>query len=169
MAGGFENEVVCLRGKGNLRGKRQDPWRRANDRDQRSDADLAELAWMHSFLRIIQPGLGGPRWQVREFRAEKSHPKAPGGNTGAGSAAGSKRLAIVHADRRSVGKLTACGTRRVRRGAKCQCSGKESVASSQPPSFSQDRKVRRRTIIDHVFSSKRPAGSFLSAGLFVYP
>jgi hypothetical protein len=38
----------------------------------------------------------------------------------AGSAAGPERLAIVHADRRSVGKLTASETRRVMLGAKCQ-------------------------------------------------
>jgi len=38
----------------------------------------------------------------------------------AGSAAGPEWLAIVHADQRSVGKLTASGTRRVKLGAKCQ-------------------------------------------------
>jgi alcohol dehydrogenase class IV len=55
-----------------------------------------------------------------ENRAEKSHPNVHGGDTEAGSAAESKRLAIVHADQHSVGKLTANDTRRVKLGAKCQ-------------------------------------------------
>jgi hypothetical protein len=35
MTGGVENGVVRLRIEGNLRGKRQDPWRKANDRGRK--------------------------------------------------------------------------------------------------------------------------------------
>ena len=84
----------------------------------------------------------------------------------AGSAAGPKWIASVHANQRSVGKLTASDTRRVKLGAKCQWSGKENVASSQTPSFSGPRG-RGKDIIDQHVSSKRPA-DIMSAGLFVY-
>jgi hypothetical protein len=50
---------------------------------ERRGADLAEI-WT-GYVRISEvsgPGSGGARRQVREFRAEKPHPKAEGGNTG---------------------------------------------------------------------------------------
>jgi hypothetical protein len=62
----------------------------------------------------------------------------------AGSAAEPQGIAIVHADQRSVGKLTAGNTRRVEPCAKCQCQGKENVASSHSPPFFRGRKVREK-------------------------
>jgi hypothetical protein len=49
---------------------------------ERRDADLA-VKWT-GYVRISEvsgPGSEGARRQVREVRAEKSHPKAGGGNT----------------------------------------------------------------------------------------
>ncbi len=77
--------------------------------------------------------LQGDQRPGQEVSSDKLTVRAPS----TGSAAGPERDAIVHADQRSVGKLTASNARRVKLGAKCQCSGKESVASSQAPSFGQ--------------------------------
>lgn len=68
--------------KGNLRDKRLDPWRKANGPVARRGADLAELAKMHSFSEASEPGPGGAHRQMCETRAEKSHPKVTGGDTG---------------------------------------------------------------------------------------
>jgi hypothetical protein len=45
--GGLENEAVRLRAKRNSRGKRQDPWRKANGRNRNCGADLAESDRTH--------------------------------------------------------------------------------------------------------------------------
>ena len=104
---------------------------------ERRGADLA-VKWngYDKISEVSGPGSGGACRQVREVRAEKPHPigrrwkhrrQAPLREP--------KCPANVHAGERSVGKLAANITRRVKTGAKCQSSGKESVANSHTPPF----------------------------------
>jgi hypothetical protein len=59
MTGGVENGVVRLRQEDNLRGKRQDPWRKANDRG-REDAMPTLRKWTgDTELRCVLTGSGG--------------------------------------------------------------------------------------------------------------
>jgi hypothetical protein len=102
---------------------------------ERHDADLAETRT--GCVRISEvsgPGSEGACRQVREVRAEKPHPKAGGGNTKGRLRCESRNVLLAFMQgERSVGKLAANITRRVKTGAKCQSSGKESVANSHTP------------------------------------
>ena len=72
-------------------------------------------------LRCIRTGFGGSAPAgVRKTELRSLTRTSTVATPRAGSAAESKRIAIVHADQRSVGKLTANDTRRVELGAKCQ-------------------------------------------------
>lgn len=144
-----------------------------------ADADLVQMAGEVLILRVHpKPGpvdvrLQGDQRPGQEVSPDKLTVRAPS----VGSAAGPERDAIVHADRRSVGKLTASNTRRVKLGAKCQCSGKESVASSQAPSFGQAsarlkgltkdriRRIGPRTIVGGPF---HVLGPVWLPGLIIY-
>jgi hypothetical protein len=115
---------ACRR-KRNLRGKRQDPWRGANDRvRKRAVPTLRTTVGLQNLLQMradpVWPRCAG---RCTEDRAQKPHPTSHqcGRNPAvAGSAAGPERFATVRAGRRSVGKLTAGDTRRVKPSAKCQ-------------------------------------------------
>ena len=80
------NEMKC-----NLRAKRQDPWRKANDR--RTRVAMPTLRKRTGYVRISEvsgPGSEGVHRQVCEVRAEKPHPKAESGNTGGRSRCGAE-------------------------------------------------------------------------------
>ena len=102
-----------------------------------ADADLVQMAGEVLILRAHpKPGSADVRLQGGQRPGQEVSPdKLTVLALSTGSAAGPERNAIVHADQRSVGKLTASNTRRVKLGAKCQCSGKESVASSHTSPF----------------------------------
>jgi len=116
---------ACRR-KRNLRGKRQDPWRGANDRTcKRTVPTPRTRAGLRKTLQTqadpVRPRHAG---RCAEDLAKKphptSHPRAGTNPVVAGSAAGPERFADVRADRRSVGELAAGDTRRVKPSAKCQ-------------------------------------------------
>jgi len=55
------------------------------------------MAKMHSVSEASEPGPGEARWQVRGFRAEKSHPNAKVVTPGPAPLRGRRWLAYVHA------------------------------------------------------------------------
>lgn len=108
--------------KGNLRGKRQDPWRRANDRHQKVRCRPCGL-WSGCHQSQRHPN------RVRNEhtgRCGRSGLRSLTQHAGGGDTAGRLRCGAEHGlqssmqDQRSVGKLTASDTRRVKLGAKCQ-------------------------------------------------
>ena len=86
-----------------------------------ADADLVQMAGEVLILRAHpKSGSADVRLQGGQRPGQEVSPdKLTVLALSTGSAAGPERNAIVHADQRSVGKLTASNTRRVKLGAKC--------------------------------------------------
>jgi hypothetical protein len=134
-AGG--REVVRLRKNGNLRGKRQDPSPEANDRRHMARCRPGAQGKETPNLSGFQSRLGRSEPAGTRIPGQEVSPECPRWqHHGPAPLRGRRGQAIVLANQRSVGELTAKTTRRVELGAKCQQSGKESVANSQSPTFS---------------------------------
>jgi hypothetical protein len=71
------DEMEC-----NLRGKRQDPWRKANDPAKAGCRPCGKRTGYVRISEVSGPGSERACWQAREGRAENPHPKAEGGDAG---------------------------------------------------------------------------------------
>ena len=134
------DEMEC-----NLRGKRQDPWRKANDpanagcRPCGKGPDTSESQKYPDRVRrkragrCVKPGL---RSLTRKPKVETPE---------AGSAAGPESVCNVHAGERSVGKLAASITRRVTNGRLMPVIGERERGELPHPIFpATGRKARGR-------------------------
>jgi hypothetical protein len=116
----------ACRQKRNLRVKRQDPWRGANDRVRKHSvpSPRTKVGLQTNLQTQADPVRLKRTGRCAEDPAKKphptSHPRSGMNSRGGRLRCGAETVRNVRANRRSVGKLTAGDTRRVKPSAKCQ-------------------------------------------------